>query len=63
MRNAEPMASAPDHFTRFAAIDWSGAKGRSHPGIALAVCEAGDAAPVLVPPPGRHWSRGPTMRG
>ncbi|WP_447725492.1 hypothetical protein [Sphingomonas koreensis] len=48
---------AGDRFTRFAAIDWSGAKGRSHPGIALAVCEAGDAAPELVPPPGRHWSR------
>jgi len=45
------------HFTRFAAIDWSGAKGRSHPGIALAMCEAGDAAPELVRPPGRHWSR------
>lgn len=44
-------------FSRFAAIDWSGAKGRSHPGIALAVCETGDAAPALVPPPGRHWSR------
>lgn len=51
------MASAPDHFTRFAAIDWSGAKGRSHPGIALAVCDTGDAAPKLVSPPGRHWSR------
>jgi len=44
-------------FTRFAAIDWSGAKGRSHPGIALAVCDAGDAAPVLVDPPGKAWSR------
>lgn len=44
-------------FTRFAAIDWSGAKGHSHPGIALAMCETGDAAPSLVPPPGRHWSR------
>lgn len=44
-------------FTRFAAIDWSGAKGSRHPGIALAVCEAGDAAPALVPPPARHWSR------
>lgn len=51
------MATAPDRFGTFAAIDWSGAKGRSHPGIALAVCEAGDAAPTLVPPPGRHWSR------
>lgn len=45
-------------FTRFAAIDWSGAKGSRHPGIALAVCGAGDAAPELVAPPsGRHWSR------
>lgn len=47
----------PRHFTRFAAIDWSGAKGVRHPGIALAVCEAGDAAPVLVEPPHRAWSR------
>lgn len=44
-------------FTRFAAIDWSGAKGSRHPGIALAVCEAGNDAPSLVPPPHRHWSR------
>lgn len=45
-------------FSRFAAADWSGAKGRSHPGIALALCEAGSDAPQLVPPPGgRHWSR------
>lgn len=47
----------PARFTRFAAIDWSGAKGSRHPGIALAVCETGDAAPELIPPPGRHWSR------
>ena len=45
------------HFTRFAAIDWSGAKGHRHKGIALAVCEAGDAAPVLVAPPEGVWSR------
>lgn len=44
-------------FTRFAAIDWSGAKGSRHPGIALAVCGVGDAAPVLVSPPGKAWSR------
>ncbi|WP_404370402.1 hypothetical protein AB5I39_01900 [Sphingomonas sp. MMS24-J45] len=49
--------SAPGHFTRFAAIDWSGAKGVRHPGIALAVCDAGDAAPMLVDPPHRAWSR------
>ena len=47
----------PTHFTRFAAIDWSGAKGVHHPGIALAVCEAGDAAPLLVDPPHKGWSR------
>lgn len=44
-------------FSRFAGIDWSGAKGSSHPGITMAVCEAGDEAPVLVDPPGRTWSR------
>ena len=49
----------PPHprFFRFAVCDWSGAKGASHPGIALAVCETGDAAPELVGPPTRHWSR------
>ena len=43
-------------FERFAAIDWSGAKGRRHKGIALALCEAGDRAPRLVRP-GHVWSR------
>ena len=43
-------------FTRFAAIDWSGAKGSRHRGIAVAVCDAGDAAPKLVAPE-RIWSR------
>lgn len=51
------MASGPDRFTRFAAIDWSGAKGSRHTGIALALCESGGDAPALVDPPGRHWSR------
>jgi hypothetical protein len=45
------------HFTRFAAIDWSGAKGYRHPGIALAMCEAGDTAPVLIEPPHGAWAR------
>jgi hypothetical protein len=44
-------------FGRFACLDWSGAVGPWQAGIALAVCEAGDAAPELVPPPGRRWSR------
>lgn len=43
-------------FARFAAIDWSGAKGGRHRGIAIALCEAGGAAPVLVRP-GQTWSR------
>ena len=44
-------------FDRFAAIDWSGAKGSRHRGIALAICETGDAAPRLVAPPHGIWSR------
>ncbi len=47
-------------FTRFAAIDWSGAKGRRHKGIAIATCGAGDAAPLLVEPD-RVWSRGEVL--
>src|SRR5512139_4141824 len=43
-------------FTRFAAIDWSGAKGRRHKGIAIATCEAGSGAPRLVAHAG-PWSR------
>lgn len=43
-------------FDRFAAIDWSGAKGRRHKGIAVALAEAGGAAPGLVRPD-HVWSR------
>ena len=43
-------------FERYAAVDWSGAKGRRHKGIAIALCEAGEAAPKLVER-GRPWSR------
>lgn len=43
-------------FTRFAAIDWSGAAGARQKGIAVAVAEAGTAAPRLVRP-GHVWSR------
>jgi len=43
-------------FERFAAIDWSGAKGKRHKGIAIAVAQAGAAAPKLVRP-GHVWSR------
>lgn len=46
------------HFTRYAAIDWSGAKGLRHKGIAVALCDSSDAAPQLVhPPEGGLWSR------
>ena len=44
------------HFTRFAAIDWSGAKGKRHNGIAVALAEAGAAAPSLVTRE-KPWSR------
>jgi hypothetical protein len=43
-------------FQRFAAIDWSGAAGERHKGLALAICEAGGGPPVLVRPSHR-WSR------
>jgi hypothetical protein len=43
-------------FRHFAAIDWSGAAGERHKGIALAICSAGHAAPELVRP-GHRWSR------
>ena len=42
-------------FTRFVAIDWSGAKGRRHKGIAIALAGP-DGAPRLVRP-GHVWSR------
>jgi len=42
-------------FEHFAAIDWSGAVGERHKGIAVALCDAG-GAPRLVRP-GHRWSR------
>mgnify|MGYP003384548107 CR=1 FL=1 len=44
-------------FAHFAAIDWSGAVGAEQRGIAVSLCSAGHAAPVLIAPPGRNWSR------
>lgn len=46
----------PGRFRHFAAIDWSGAAGERHRGIAVALCGPGDAAPELVRP-GHRWSR------
>ena len=43
------------HFDAYVAIDWSGAKGRRHKGIAIAEAR-GEAAPRLVRP-GHVWSR------
>src|SRR5438132_14348074 len=47
-RNGRPMDQGRDPFTRFAAIDWSGAKGPRHKGVAVALCEAGHDAPRLI---------------
>lgn len=43
-------------FVHFAAIDWSGAAGERHAGIALALCDAAGGPPRLVRP-GHRWSR------
>ena len=47
-------------FGHFAAIDWSGAAGERHKGIALAICAEGDEAPRLVRA-GHRWSRGEVL--
>ncbi len=44
-----------ERFTRFVAIDWSGAKGRRHKGIAIA--EAREGRPPRLVRPGHVWSR------
>ena len=43
-------------FRHFVAIDWSGAAGERHHGIAVALCAEGAAAPRLIRP-GHRWSR------
>lgn len=43
-------------FRHFAAIDWSGAAGERHKGIAVAICDAGTGVPALVRA-GHRWSR------
>jgi hypothetical protein len=47
-------------FSAYVAIDWSGAKGRKHKGIAIAEAR-GEAAPRLVRP-GHIWSRAEVLR-
>lgn len=52
-----PCVTVP-RFDRFAAIDWSGARGARHRGIAIAVADRGRAAPRLVTPPHpAGWAR------
>ncbi len=46
----------PERFRHFAAVDWSGAAGERHHGIAVALCSLGSAAPELIRP-GHRWSR------
>jgi hypothetical protein len=48
------------HFAAYVAIDWSGAKGKRHKGIAIAEAR-GESAPRLVRP-GHIWSREDVVR-
>lgn len=50
-----PASGRGAHFAAFVAIDWSGAKGKRHKGIAIAEAR-GDGPPRLVRP-GHVWSR------
>jgi hypothetical protein len=45
-----------NRFSHFAAIDWSGAGGERHKGIAVAICRTDGGPPRLVRP-GHRWSR------
>lgn len=46
-------------FSHYIGIDWSGAKGKRHAGLAVAMCPAGQDTPVVIVPPSGHknWSR------
>lgn len=48
-------------FARFLAIDWSGAAGARHKGIALALADLSGGAPALIAPPPGGWSRGDAL--
>ena len=50
----------PSHFRNFAAVDWSGAAGERHRGIAVGLLAEGKTSPVLVRP-GHRWSRGEVL--
>ncbi|MBL4837674.1 MAG: hypothetical protein JKY34_08845, partial [Kordiimonadaceae bacterium] len=46
-------------FTHFVGIDWSGARGKRHAGLSVALCDAGKGHIKLVLPPDgkKRWSR------
>ncbi|HTI31766.1 MAG TPA: hypothetical protein VL405_06505 [Sphingomonas sp.] len=46
-------------WSHFAAIDWSGAAGERHKGIAIATC--GTDGPPMIVQPGHRWSRGEVL--
>ena len=48
-----------EKFELFVGIDWSGAKGSSHPGIAVSEAKIGNSVPTIIPPPHneKFWSR------
>lgn len=46
-----------NRFTHFLAVDWSGAAGERHKGIALALAESAGGPPTLITPPRGGWSR------
>jgi len=50
------LATAPDHFDYYAAVDWSGAVGPVQRGIAVAISARDGGAPDLIARPG-GWSR------
>ncbi len=52
-----PNSTIPD-FTHFVGIDWSGAKGTSHKGLAVAICDRTGAVEMVAPPMlAANWSR------
>ncbi len=55
-RSGMPNAPSVREFSHFVAIDWSGAVGERHSGIAVAMCAPGDGAAKLVRQ-GHRWSR------
>ncbi len=55
-----PCEVTPGRFRNFAAVDWSGAAGERHRGIAVALLREGCATPELVRP-GHRWSRGEVL--